>query len=70
MGSVDWIDLATDRNRWRSLMNIVTNLGGKFCGICSNPCAMKGSFPMLQSEGSCKLVAISATDPKCHIDYL
>jgi hypothetical protein len=31
--------------RWR-------NLGGKFCGKWSNPCAVKGSFPVLQSEGS------------------
>jgi hypothetical protein len=23
---VDWIDLAKDRDRWRALMNVVTNL--------------------------------------------
>ena len=42
------------------------NLDGKFCGICSNPCAVIGSFPMLQSEGSCKLVSASKTHLKYH----
>jgi hypothetical protein len=26
-GDVDWIGLAKDRNRWRALVNLVTNLG-------------------------------------------
>jgi hypothetical protein len=28
MGHMDWIDLAQDRDRWRALMNAVTNLRG------------------------------------------
>jgi hypothetical protein len=26
MGSMDWIDLAEDRDRWRSVVNAVMNL--------------------------------------------
>jgi len=26
MGSIDWIDLAQDRDRWRALVNTVMNL--------------------------------------------
>jgi hypothetical protein len=28
LGSVDWIQLAQDRNRWRALVNTVMNLRG------------------------------------------
>ena len=32
-GSMDWIDLAQDRDRWRELMNAVMKLGGSIkCG--------------------------------------
>jgi hypothetical protein len=27
MGSIDWIDLAQDRERWRDVLNMVINLG-------------------------------------------
>jgi hypothetical protein len=30
-GDVDWIGLATDRNRWRALVNSVLNLGSMKC---------------------------------------
>jgi hypothetical protein len=26
VGGIDWIDLAQDRDRWRALVNVVTNL--------------------------------------------